>query len=118
MSTLVLPDELATYLGLSTDELDEARAQLLIDTSTALVEAIVAEPPDAAAAVVLSSVARAYVNPAGISNEVVGPYQASRPTAGVYLTKAERATLRRLSGGGGAFSYDLLPTDYPDSVFS
>lgn len=118
MTVLVFVDQFATYMGIPEDELDTERAQLLIDTATALVESIIAEPPPEAAAVVFSAVARAYSNPTGVTNEVVGPYQAQRPTAGVYLTKAERATLRRLSGGGGAFSYDLLPTDYPDSVFS
>lgn len=118
MAALVFVDQIATYLGIPQEELDEERAQLLIDIATDLVTAIIADPPESAAAVIYSSVARAYVNPMGVSNEVIGPYQAQRPTGGVYLTKAERATLRRLSGGGSAFSYDLLPVDYPDSAFT
>jgi hypothetical protein len=34
------------------------------------------------------------------------------PVGGVYLTRADKADLRRIAGGGGAFSIDLLPADY------
>ena len=103
--------DLALYLG---QEVNEARADLLIEMAVSLVESIVNPAPDEARAVVLSSVARAYTNPSGITTEMVGPYQATRPSAGVYLTKGERATLRRLAGRSGAFSSDLLPEGYPD----
>jgi hypothetical protein len=31
---------------------------------------------------------------------------------GVWLSRADVADLRRLNGGGGAFTIDLLPSDY------
>lgn len=101
--------DLALYLG---QDVDEDRADLLIEMAVGLVEDIVYPAPDRAKAVVLSSVSRAYSNPTGITTEMVGPYQATRPSAGVYLTKAERNTLRRLAGRSGAFSVDLLPQDF------
>lgn len=102
--------DLALYLG---TEVDEARATFLIAMAVSLVSEIIADPPDTARAVVLSAVARAYTNPTGVTTEMVGPYQATRPSAGVYLTKPERASLRRLAGRSGAFSVDLLPPGYP-----
>lgn len=106
---------LETYLGAT---VDETRASLLITQASNLVDVYFSpeDAPDAADAVVLSAASRAYVNPSGVTSEMTGPYQVTRPSAGVYLTKAERTTLRRLATGGGAFSIDLIP-GYPDSRF-
>lgn len=115
--SLVAPSEIATYLGLGIGELDTARAQSLIDMTEALAGAIVSPLLVGAKAVIISAVVRAYTNPLGVTNESVGPYQAGRPSGGVYLTKGERAALRRSGGGSGAFSYDTLPTGYPEATF-
>lgn len=106
--------DLGIYLG---TEVDAARGQMLIDLALALASSIVSPVPEQAKAVILTSAGRAYVNPSGVTSQAAGPYQVSMPSAGVYLTKTERAALRRLSGGGGAFSIDLIP-GYPDSRFA
>jgi hypothetical protein len=122
MPLTVTASDLETFLGL--DAIDTDRADQLIGLAMDLVESIVSPAPDAAKAIVLTAAARAYANPEGLTQELVGPYQASRPAAGIYLTKSERASLRRLAGVGGAFSFDLLgingaedATDYPESRF-
>lgn len=99
--------DLALYLGESS--IDDARAAMLIGQAESLAESIVSPLPDAARAVVLSAAARGYANPQGVTSEGVGPYTVTRPLAGVYLTKTERATLRRLAGGSGAFTIDPTP---------
>lgn len=118
----VLPDDLATFLN--AESIDQTRAYLMIDLATKLCAAIVSPVTDEADPVILSAAARAYANPTSTTAQLAGPYQVSGGTGGVYLNKAERAALRRLSGGGGAFSVDLLgidgtggATDYPDARF-
>lgn len=102
----VTPDDLQTYLG--SPNFDAERAELLISTAVSLCEAIVKPLPESADAVILSSAGRAYTNATGVTSQMAGPYQVTMPSGGVYLTKSERATLRRLAGGGGAFSIDML----------
>lgn len=124
MTTLTVTyTDLQTFLGV--DTIDQTRATQLLGLAMDLAGSYVSPVPVEAKAVVLSVAGRAYSNPSGITQELVGPYQVSRPSAGVYLTKGERTTLRRLVGGGGAFSFDLLgingagdSTDYPDVRFS
>lgn len=130
MSTIVTPDDLAVYLGVSLSGTDEDRAQMLIDDAIAQALAVVTvgEIPDAgateenlpagAASVIRAAVARIFMNPAGVSSETEGPYAYTRPAgSGALFSKAERAQLRRFGGGGSAFSIDLLPTGYPDTAF-
>ncbi|MGW4422511.1 hypothetical protein [Streptosporangium sp. NPDC004631] len=99
--------DLALYLDLA--EINEARADLLIAQATLLAESIVKPLPSGASAVVLAAAGRAYANPQGVSSESVGPYTVQRPQAGLYLTKAETAALKRLAGRGGAFTIDPTP---------
>ena len=113
---LLDPTDLELYMGI--DDINEERAELLIAQVMLLAGAIVSPVPESASPVILSASARAYSTPPGAaSSELVGPYQATRPSGGIYLTKGERASLRLLSGGGGAFSFDTLPAGYPESVF-
>lgn len=109
--------DLALYLGVATEEVSEDRAGLLITQAEALAKAIIAILPAAATAVILSAAGRAYVNPVSTASQAAGPYSMSGVAGGVYLTKAERATLRRLAGGSGAFSIDMLGSGYPDDRF-
>ena len=116
--------DLETFLGVTFDATDQARATQILGMAMDLAGSFVSPVPVEAKAVVLSAAARSYSNPEGLTQELVGPYQASRPMAGIYLTKGERSTLRRLAGGGGAFSFDLLgingaedSTDYPETRF-
>src|SRR5690348_7648345 len=106
MTDLALTDDdLATFLGVS---VDSARATQLIawvmDEAASFIDPV----PSTAASVVLQAVSRIYTNPSGVTQELVGPYQASRPAGGALFNKGERAALRRLAGDGGAYSFDLL----------
>jgi len=105
----VTSDDLELYMG--SDAIDSSRADFLIDQATLLCESVVTPLPDAASVVILSVAARAYSNPQGVTAESVGPYNVQRPWAGIYLTKAERAALRRVAGSGGAFTVDPTASD-------
>lgn len=107
-------EQLALYLGL--DEIDEARATLMLDQAVLLAESIVKPLPDAASAVVLAIAGRAYANPQGVAYETVGPISVQRPQAGLYMTRDERRTLQRLAGRGGAFTIDPTPADADPDV--
>lgn len=100
--------DLALYLGVTS--IDSDRATLILGLAVNLCESIVTPLPDSANVVVLAVAARAFANPEGITGETVGPYTVQRAAAGMYLTKSDKATLRRLAGGSGAFSIDTLPT--------
>lgn len=104
----VTPQQLADFLG---QDVQDDRARLIIDQAEALCRAEVDPLPGTASAVVLSVAARAYSNPQGITAETVGPYTVQRPqsASGLYLTKAERRSLKLLAGRGGAFAVDPTP---------
>lgn len=109
--------DLALYMGI--DDINAERAEYLIEQVMLLAGSIVSPVPESASPVILSASARAYSTPPGAaSSELVGPYQATRPSGGIYLTKSERAALRLLTGGGGAFSFDMLPAGYPETAFA
>lgn len=103
-------EELGLYLGL--EEIDGARADLLIRQAVNLCLTVVKPLPDEATAVVLSVAGRAYVNPQQVSYETIGPMSVQRPSGsgGLYLTKADKAALKALAGRGGAFTVDPTPT--------
>lgn len=105
----VTPADLALVGDIA--NIDTARAQRIIDLATALCQTIVTPLPSAADSVVLDVSLRAYVNPQGVMQETVGPYSVSRSGAsGVTLTRANRATLKRLAGRGSAFTINPTPT--------
>jgi len=112
---LVDPSELDVYLGLN-GAINTGRARMLLADAQVLCEAVLSPLPIGAVAVIKSSAARAYTNVAGVVAETTGPYTVQRSSAGVYLTRSERRTLRSLSGGGGAFSIDLLPSTAADNL--
>lgn len=128
MTLVVSYTDLGLYMG--DGSIDPSRAELLITQAILLCESFVTPLPDAASVIVLSSAARAYANPQGVTSETIGPFNVQRPWAGVYLTKAERAALRRMAGSGGAFTVDPTPADVsaanawaqiplsPDEVFT
>lgn len=111
----VAPADLSTYLGV---DLDATRAQYLIDQATTLCQSIVTPLPAGADAVVLDVAARAFVNPSNASSQGAGPFQvAYGPTAGgLWLTRQNKATLRRLAGGSTAFSIDPTPANVLDGT--
>lgn len=97
--------DLGLYLGA---EVNEPRATYLISQATALCESIIKPLPDGSDAVVLDVAARAYSNPGNVSSQNVGPYSTSYGAAagGLWLTRQNKATLRRLAGGSSAFGID------------
>lgn len=103
----VTAEELGMYLGMA--EIDGSRADFLLAQALTLAASIVSPVPDTAKPVILAAAGRAYANPQGVSQEVVGPYQVQRPQAGLYFTRAEQAILKRLAGRGGAFTVDPTP---------
>lgn len=110
MAVSVTPDQLGTYLGVS---VDASRATALIGYATGLCQSIVNPLPDGAEAVVLDVAARAYSNPTNAQQEAAGPYSVTHApiSGGLWLTRQNKATLRRLAGGGGAFMIDTTPTE-------
>lgn len=113
MALVVSTQDLALYLGVAS--VDDDRAELLLQLAGDLCSAIVTPLPDTAKAIVLSAAARGYANPQGVSQETTGPYQVTRPWAGVYLTRAERAALKRLAGSGGAFTINPIADGATDN---
>lgn len=110
--TLPLPSvsDLETYMGMASDSIDPARGLMMLNDAYNRC-ALIANPlPAEAQGVVLGVAARAFANPEGITAETVGPYSVQRPTGGLWLSKDDKATLRRMAGAGGAFSIDTLPT--------
>lgn len=106
-----IAEDLGLFLGL--DEIDGARADLLIRQAVALCLSVVKPLPDEATAVVLSVAGRAYVNPQQVSYETIGPMAVQRPqgSGGLYMTKADKVVLKSLAGRGGAFTVDPTPAD-------
>jgi hypothetical protein len=68
--------------------------------------------PAGAQPVVLEVAARGYANPTNVTSATVDAVTANYGAArgGLWLTKANKATLRRLAGGGGAFMIDTMPS--------
>lgn len=110
MSDLASPDDLAAFLDL--DDIDQDRAQLLIDLASDSCLEFVSPIPLGAKRIVLSIAARAYVNPEGIASEGVGPSTVAYGSTfiGIGPTTREEKSLKRLAGGAGAFSVDTMPT--------
>lgn len=111
----VEPEDLAT--SLNDVSINEDRAQHFIDRAVTLCQSIINPLPDEADVVVERVAARAYFSTTSARQYQLDAAEAAfgtqpGPVGGVYLTRADKADLRRLSGGGGAFSIDLLPTDY------
>lgn len=112
---MLIPEDLGTYLGTT---IDDTRAQLLIDMATKLCESIVSPLPDAADAVVLDVVTRAYTNPGMASQQGAGSFTVAYAggNGGLWLTRQNKTTLRRLAGQGGAFTIDTMPATAGQSL--
>lgn len=121
-------DEFSLYLN-NAAIIGDARAAFILNQAQVLCETIIYPlplDPDGinsfgSKGVVLDVAQRAYANPTEVNGTVslysegVGPFSEDRPGSsgnGLWLTKNNEATLRRLAGGGGAFSTSSLPADY------
>ncbi|MGZ4621461.1 MAG: hypothetical protein ACXVGF_04770 [Blastococcus sp.] len=102
------PADLGTYLGAT---VDDTRAQYLIDKATELCLSVCDPLPTTADAVILDVAARAYSNPGNVTSQGAGPFPVTYGAVGggLWLTRQNKATLRRLNGGGGAFTIDTMP---------
>jgi hypothetical protein len=116
---IVDPTELGIYLN--DPGIDEVRAADLIADAQTLCESIVSPLPAAASVIVKRVAGRAYTTmatPRSTQLGAVGSPFAGQPggSGGVYLTRYDKADLRNMAGSGGAFSIDLLPSDYAAPV--
>lgn len=111
---LISSDDLATYLN--DPSIDEDRADTMIADATQACETIVNPVPAAAAYIVKRVAGRGYSSAVrgGGKQAVAGgsPFGAVPGAGAIYLTRYDERDLRRVAGGGGAFSIDLLPADY------
>lgn len=113
MALVVTTDDLDSLLAMN-GTIDTRRAALLLGLAQDLCSSVVSPVPDNARAIVYSIAARAYMNPAGVAGETVGPTSVQfGPGAlgGLGMTKREVSALKRLAGVGGAFSVDPTPSD-------
>lgn len=115
MAAIATYTDLETFLGLAAGTINQTRATQMITLAQNLCEAIVDPLPATAISVVLPVAARAYANPTGASQAHLGSAAVSfggtaSGVGGLWLTRAEKANLRRLNGSGTAFSIDTLPT--------
>ncbi len=106
--TLATTAQLALKLGVT---VDDDRAQQALDEAEALLLSVVSPLPDGAWVIELRMASRAFPNPAQLSGQSVAGSSASWPSpGGVYMSKSDRADVRRLAGvGKGAFSVNAAP---------
>lgn len=115
---IAMADDLGGYLG--DPAIDQARATLIIGLAQDLCETIVSPLPETAMPVVLGVAARAFNNVTsahsvgiGSANISYGSQGSNMGIGGLYLSRSDKATLRKLAGRTGAFSIDLLPDPWP-----
>lgn len=115
MSTpIALPTDLATYLA--DPNIDVTRAAQILGLAQALCETIWSPLGSTAQGIVLAVAARAYTNVTSANSVALGTghiaYGApgtNQGVGGLYLSRSDKATLRRLAGRGGGFSTSVLP---------
>ena len=117
------PSDLGVYLTGDPNGVEPARAAQILGLAQALCESITTPLTAAALPVVLSVAARAYNNVTsahsvglGSANISYGSQGSNMGVGGLYLSRSDKSTLRRLAGRSGAFSIDLLPTPWPPIV--
>jgi hypothetical protein len=116
---LATPDELGVYLGTTIAE-DDPRGILILQLAHDLCESVVSPVPALGKSVEIAVAVRAYNNATsahqmslGSAAVSFGAQNSSVGVGGLYLSKSDRATLRRLAGRTGAFAVDLLPASVP-----
>jgi hypothetical protein len=119
MSTpIAMPADLGVYLD--DPAIDTVRATLILGLAQDLCETIVTPLSATALPVVLAVAARAFNNVTsahqvglGTAQIAYGSQGSNMGIGGLYLSRSDKSTLRRLAGRTGAFSIDLLPDPYP-----
>jgi hypothetical protein len=113
MPTIATTAELALLLD---EDVEEERMALLLDLAEGLAKPIAGDPlPAAAKPVILAVAVRAFANPASTGQQGLGSGQVTfqapggLPVGGLYLSRTDKAALRRARSGGAAFTISLLP---------
>lgn len=112
---IVQPGDLGTYLN--DPNIDVSRAMMMLSDAQTLCESILVPLPLTAAPIIRRIAARGYVNVSSAQTLAIGTAhigygpstQASPGSGGMYLSRSDKSDLRRLAGGGGAFTIDMLP---------
>lgn len=94
----------------------DAAGRTWVDADTGELETV----PDAVVAVTIAAARRAFVNPDMVSSESIQDYSATFASASsdIYLTKAERATVRRAAGRSGLWTLGTTRVDVGGDVMS
>lgn len=118
---IVDPTDLGLFLNQPTIDVD--RAAMVIGDAQDLCETILSPLPPTAAGIVRRVAARCYTNPSsahsmgiGSANVSYGSPSSAYSVGGMYLSRADKADLRRLAGRGGAFTIDPTATDAGTSL--
>ncbi|MDA8440486.1 MAG: hypothetical protein M0Z51_16730 [Propionibacterium sp.] len=114
---IALPADLATYLGVDLATMDTVRATQSLQLAQDLCETIWSPIGATALGTVLAVASRQFVNVSSAASVALGTGHiaygapgASQGVGGLYLSRSDKTTLRRLAGRGGGFSVDVLPT--------
>jgi hypothetical protein len=119
MSDLIVSaDDLGVYLssqGLSSSNFNTARATQLLIWAQQLCETEVSPLPTGAEPIVIDVAQRMYTNPTNVTQQSVLNASASYGgvRGGIWLTKANKAALRRLSGKANVWEVDMTQTEIP-----
>jgi hypothetical protein len=83
---------------------------MVLDKATALCLSVVNPIPIGGNAVILDVAARAFLNPGNLTAQAAAPFSATygSVSGGLWLTRQNTRTLRRLAGSGGAFTIDTM----------
>lgn len=120
MSTPVTtPAELGVYVDGQPLATNDARALLIIALAQSRCERYLTPLPPAAKDVVLPVAARAWINVTsanqiGLGSAYATMANAGKVAGGLYVSRSEKADLRRLGGRSGAFSIDMLPRGHSE----
>ena len=118
MSTpIAVPADLGTYLQLEPGTIDTVRATQSLQLAQDLCETIWSPIGATALGTILAVAARQFNNPTSANNVALGTAHIGYGTpgttqgiGGLYLSRSDKTTLRRLAGRGGGFSVSVLPT--------
>lgn len=100
-------DLLADLTVLLGGQVEQDRAELVVDLALQRVASVVNPIPDAARPILLDVIERGYSNPRGVESRTVGPFTERFRNPGVYLLDQEREDLLALvttTRSGGAFT--------------
>lgn len=114
---IATPADLGTYLELPPGTIDTVRATQSLLLAQDLCETIWSSLGATALGTVLAVAARQFTNVTsahqlslGTGHVTYGSQNTSMGVGGLYLSKSDKTTLRRLAGRGGAFSVSTMPT--------